>query len=79
MTAPMTPKSGEPVVYADASVHISDVLHVTRVERDPQIAGMETTAGFSFEVVGKRGGRKAAVWLTDAAVDDLVSQLRGAR
>lgn len=75
----MTPPTGEPVVYADASPHISTKLHVTRVERDPEISGMENTGGFAFEVRGKRGGRKAAVWLTDAAVDDLVSQLRGAR
>lgn len=76
MSAPQTPPcNGEPQTYADAHPGISDTLRVTPVEADADLPGFETRAGYAFEIVGPRGGVKAAVWLSGDVVSNLRTQI----
>lgn len=76
MSAPKTPLGDtQPEMYADAHPRITDRLRVTLVEADADLPGFETRAGYAFEVVGKRGGVKAAVWLSGDAIRGLRAQI----
>lgn len=77
MSAPATPPgSGEPQSYADAHPGISDTLRVTPVGVDADLPGFEARGGFAFEIVGPRGGVKAAVWLAGDVVNALRAQIQ---
>lgn len=76
MSAPATPPGdGEPQTYVDAHPNISATLRVTHVDTDADLPGFESQDGFAFEIVGPRGGVKAAVWLADDVVSALRAQI----
>lgn len=50
---------------------------MTGIDSDAQVPGFESEPGFGFEVVGRRGGVKAAVWLAGGEVAALCGQLGG--
>lgn len=64
-------------MYRDAHPGVLDVLRVTGIDADAEVPGFELQPGFGFEVVGRRGGVKAAVWLAGGEVAALCGQLVG--
>lgn len=77
MSAPATPPAnGGSQTYADAHPRMVDTLRVTPVAADADLPGFETRAGYAFEIVGPRGGVKAAVWLAGDVVSTLRAQIQ---